>query len=272
MTDHESDVLLENPEPGVCIVRLNRPNKLNAVTLDSVRELRCVLEGIAADRDCRIVILTGAGRGFCAGQDLHAANTRYRDGAVSYGVAEKMVVQELFSGLVEQIRRMPQPVIAAVNGAAAGVGFALALAADIRIGSATVRFVPAAINLGITAGESGISYHLPRLIGASRAFDILLTGRHVDAQEAERIGLVSRLVEGDALLTEVLELARSIIAHSPFAVNQTKSLMWQNLDAPDLHTALELENRTQVLAASTSDYREAVSAFVERRRPVFTGS
>lgn len=272
MTNAESVLLFDNTEPGVCVVRLNRPNKLNALTLDMVRELRSVLERIAVDRDCRIVVLTGAGRGFCAGQDLHASSTRNSDDTRPYGVPEKFITQELFSGLIEQIRRMPQPVIAAVNGVAAGAGMALALAADIRIATPAASFVPAAINLGLTSGESGVSYHLPKLIGASRAFEILLTGRKVGAHEAERIGLVSSLFEENVLYEGGRALARSIIAHSPFAVTQTKSLMWQTLEAADLHAALELENRAQILAASTNDYREAIKAFIEHRKPIFTGS
>jgi enoyl-CoA hydratase len=184
---------------------------------------------------------------------------------------ERLFWQEQFAGMGERIRAMPQVVIAAVNGPCAGVGLAIALAADVRIIARSARFLVAAVRLGLTAGESGISYLLPRLIGASRAFDIMLTGRPVESDEAERIGLCALRVDDGNLLAEAEAYARRVLANSPFAVRHTKRVMWENLDAPSYRAALELENRSQILASMTEDYKEATAAFTEKRPPAFKG-
>ena len=165
---------------------------------------------------------------------------------------------------------LPWP-LALACAASALAGMALALAADIRLASRSARFLNAAVRLGLTAGESGMSYMLPRLIGAARAFEILITGRPVDAEEAERIGLVARLVDDFALLADAEALARQILENSPFATKHTKRLIWQNLDAPSFAAAVELENRTQMLASLTDDYKEATAAFTDRRPAQFKG-
>jgi enoyl-CoA hydratase len=165
---------------------------------------------------------------------------------------------------------MPQLVVAAVNGPAVGAGMAIALSSDVRLIAPSARFLVAAVRIGLSGGESGLSYLLPRMIGASRAFDILLTGRAIDAEEAERIGLCVRIVEGDALIDAALDYARTVLANSPFSVRHTKRMMWDNLDLSH-EAALELENRTQILATMTRDYDEAVAAFTEKRPPSFQG-
>jgi enoyl-CoA hydratase len=165
---------------------------------------------------------------------------------------------------------MPQVVIAAVNGPAVGAGMALALSSDVRFVVPKARFLVAAVRIGLSAGESGVSYLLPRLIGASRAFDILLTGREIGAEEAERIGLARAIVEPEALLDEAIGYARMVLANSPFSIAHTKRLMWDNLDQ-SYGQAIELENRTQILATTTHDYGEAVAAFVGKRPPRFEG-
>ena len=215
------------------------------------------------------MIITGAGRGFCSGQDVAAADARNRTNPS--GVVERMFWQEQFSGMGQRIRAMPQVVIAAVNGPAVGAGMAIALAADVRVAARSARFLNAAVRLGLTAGESGISYHLPRLIGASRAFEIMLTGRPIEAEEAERIGLCARLVEDGQVVNEAVAFARTVLANSPFGVAHTKRVMWENLDAPSYAAALELENRAQILASLTDDYKEATAAFAEKRPPKFKG-
>jgi enoyl-CoA hydratase len=260
---------LEARDPEVLILRLNRPRQLNAFTRESVGQFNEVLDEIAKDKRCRAVIITGTGRGFCSGQDVAAADSRNRAGGS--GLVERLFWQEQFAGMGERIHALPQVVIAAVNGPCAGVGLAVALAADVRIISHSARFLVAAIRLGLTAGESGISYLLPRLIGASRAFDIMLTGRPVESEEAERIGLCALRVEDGKLLVEAEAYARRILANSPFAVSHTKRVMWENLDAPSYRAALELENRAQILASMTEDYKEATAAFTEKRPPVFKG-
>jgi enoyl-CoA hydratase len=171
----------------------------------------------------------------------------------------------------ERLRSMPRVVIAAVNGPCAGAGLALALAADIRIAARSARFLVASVRLGLTAGESGITYFLPRLLGASRAFEIMLTGRPVDAPEAERLGLCTQLVEDGAAVGAALALAKTILANSPFSIAHTKRLMWENLDAASFRAAIELENRSQILASLTDDYKEATAAFTEKRAPAFRG-
>src|SRR3546814_404020 len=176
MSDIPADttILIERPAEQVRLICLNRPERLNALTREMVRDLNDALDSLAADEDCRVVIITGAGRGFCSGQDVMAADARNRTNPS--GVVERMYWQEQFSGIGQRMRAMPQVVIAAVNGPAVGAGMAIALAADVRIAARSARFLNAAVRLGLTAGESGISYFLPRLIGEARRFDIMPTG------------------------------------------------------------------------------------------------
>lgn len=270
MTDgSEASILIEEVDDAIVVIRLNRPLRLNALTREMVAELNEALDAMAGRREIRAVILTGSGRGFCAGQDVAAADARNR--VAPSGLVERYYWQEQFAGMVERIHAMPQIVIAAVNGPCAGAGMALALAADIRLASRSARFLNAAVRLGLTAGESGMSYFLPRLIGAARAFEIMITGRTVEAEEAERIGLVARLTDDDALLAEAEAMARQILANSPFATEHTKRVIWQNIDAPSFTAAIELENRAQILASMTEDYKEATAAFTDRRPPKFQG-
>jgi enoyl-CoA hydratase len=263
-------LLIEDPKPGLRVVRLNRPEVMNALVIEMVEEINATFAAIARDPSCRVVIITGSGRGFCSGQDMNVANQR--NTTTPSTLPERLSRQERFSGMAAGIRACPQPVIAAVNGPAAGAGMAIALAADIRLCSPNAKFLVAAVKIGLSAGESGLSYHLPRLIGMSRAAEILLTGRPVDAAEAERIGLVNRVVESADLLPAATAIADQIIANSPFSVAHTKRMMWENVDADSLGKALDLENRTQILAGSTNDYKEATRAFVEKRPPNYTGT
>jgi len=262
-------LLLDRLEPGIALITLNRPSRLNALTREMVADLNTLIETLSAEQSCRAVVLTGAGRGFCSGQDLEASNERNQAG--SSGAMEKLFWQEQFAGMGMRLRAMPQVVIAAVNGPAVGAGMAIALSADIRIASPAARFLVAAVKIGLTGGESGISYLLPRLIGASRAFDILLTGRSIEAAEAEQSGLIRPLCTPEALLDEAVAHARLILANSPYSVARTKQLMWENLDASSYAAAIAAENRAQILGTMTEDYREATSAFMEKRAPRYTG-
>lgn len=264
-----ADILIDRPLDGVTRITLNRPDTLNALTRSMVGEFNSALDDVAEDPDCRVVIVTGAGRGFCSGQDMRAAADRQKPGVSS--IVDKMGWQGRFAGMAQRMRRIPQPVICAVNGVAAGAGMAITLGADIRLGTPATRFLVAAIRIGLSGGESGISYHLPRWIGAARAFEVLLTGRPIEAEEALQTGLILRMVEPDALADAALDQARAILANSPFAVAQTKRVMWRNLDASSLDIALDIENPTQIVAGATADYREALSAFGEKRPPRFTG-
>ena len=213
-----------------------------------------------------MVVLTGAGRGFCAGLDLHGyGGTRVRPRRAEAGFA----TQKEIASLVPRLRSLPQPVIAAVNGPAAGGGLALALASDVRLAAASARFNVAFVRLGLSGCDIGVSWLLPRLLGASRAWELMLTGRIIDAAEADRIGLVLRTVPDDRLLDEALATARLIAANSPWGVRMTKEVMWSQLEVGSLQAGIDLENRTQILSSFTGDMREAVAAFLEKRPPRF---
>ena len=265
----ETAIILEDIGSDITVVQLNRPSRLNALTREMVDELNAAFDEIARRAEVRVVILTGSGRGFCSGQDVAAADERNR--TAPSGLVERLYWQERFAGMVKRIRAMPQVVIAAVNGPCAGAGLALALASDIRIADRSAQFLNAAVRLGLSAGETGMSYMLPRLIGAARAFEILITGRSVSAEEAERIGLVAGLSDSETLMDDALAMAGDITRNSPFSTSHTKRIIWENLDAPSFQAALELENRTQILASMTDDYKEATAAFTEKRPPNFTG-
>ena len=270
MTDDARLLRVESPASGVRLCTLNRPEALNAISPALLAELRATLAALRDDAECRVVVITGAGRGFCAGLDLmNASETRRDESALS--IQSRLQAQETFSGLVAAVRALPQPVIAAVNGPAAGAGFALALAAEVRIAAESARFLNGAIRLGLSGAECGMSYLLPRLIGTGAAFDVMLTGRSVDSAEALQMGIVSRVVPDDGLIKTALEIARTIAAHSPFALEMTKRVVWSNVDAPSFEAAIELENRTQVMTGMTEDCREAMLAFAEKREPVFRG-
>ena len=268
MTDAVLSSVLERPEPGIAVLRLNRPDRLNALEVPGVRLIHDQLDEVARDGSVRVLILTGAGKGFCAGLDLKAMQ---EGGAASRTVREHDELQTLFANLALRLRSLEAAVIAAVNGVAVGAGMAMTLAADIRLAASTASFHIGAVKIGITAGECGISYHLPRLVGASRAFEVMLTGRPVAADEALRIGLVADVVEPAQLMDRAFACAHQILGNSPYATRHTKRLMWANLDAPSLQAAIELENHAQVLGLMTEDFHEATSAFAQKRKPVFTG-
>jgi enoyl-CoA hydratase len=166
---------------------------------------------------------------------------------------------------------MPQPIVAAVNGAASGGGLALALASDVRIAATSARFNVAFVRIGLSGCDIGVSWLLPRLVGASRAFELLLTGRFVDAAEADRIGLVARVVDDTEVVASARETAELIVANSPFGVRMTKEVMWSQLEIGSLQAGIDLENRTQVLSSFAGDLEEAMAAFLEKRPPNFTG-
>jgi enoyl-CoA hydratase len=242
---------LDRPDDGVVVVRLNRPERLNAINEVMQTELGGALGDLAADRSVRAVVLTGAGRGFCAGIDMRDFGANVPEATAP--ALDRMRFQEGMAALAEGVRRLPQPVIAAVNGPCVGAGFALCLAADIRICSAEASFGNAAILLGLSGAEMGMSYHLPRIVGTSVAADWMLTGRTVSAAEADRRGLVSEIVEPDRLLERATELASLIARLAPFGVQLTKRALQVNTDAASLSSALELENRNQVLSHATEE-------------------
>lgn len=257
---------LERPEPGIAVLTLNRPDRLNAMTREMFDELMAVPLALKPELDLRALIITGAGRGFCAGYDLDNVHE-----ITELGIREFLRFQELATGGLAAIRALPVPVIMAVNGAAAGGGLALALSGDIRLASPDAKFNAAFVKIGLSCGELGSSWTLTRLVGPGRAAEICYTGRFVGAEEAERIGLVNRVVPGESLLEEAIELARSIAANSPGGVQLSKRAMQANLEIGSYAAALELENRGQALLTRGEDMPEALAAFKEKRAPQYSG-
>jgi enoyl-CoA hydratase len=260
-------MLVERPREGIARVTLNRPDRLNALSWPMVDEFLDLMAALGDDESLRAIVLTGAGRGFCAGLDL-----KQRDDALGgdddvYTVYRR---QEKIGALATTLRRIPHPVIAAVNGPAAGGGFAIALACDIRLCAPEASFHASFVRIGLSAGDAGVSYLLPRVIGLGLASELMLTGGAVDADEAARIGLVNRVVSAGELGQAALEVAERIAANSPFGVWMTKKVLERNVDAPGLDAAVELENRTQALATRTEDMTEALAAFREKRPANFS--
>lgn len=259
-------VTAELLEAGILQLTMNRPKSMNALSMQHIADLSEALEYIAADRECRVVILTGSGKAFCAGADLKES-----DGApgtedmTQLGLVYK--TQEYLAALMLKIRELQKPVIAAINGVAVGGGFAISLASDIRVASQAAAFGSVFIKVGLSSCDVGTSYLLPRIVGASRAAELMLTGRVFDASEAERIGLVHRVVAPDQLLPAALDTARQIASNNEYGVWMTKQGLAANLDAPSLRHAMELENRTQVLGYFTGNMEEAMQAFAEGRNP-----
>jgi enoyl-CoA hydratase len=264
-------VLRTDPEPGIALLTLSRPERLNAMSTELVADLHEVLAEVGADRSVRVVVLTGAGRGFCAGLDLKDTSAR-TEAAESRGgrAAAGMAGQQQIASLVPRLRSLRQPVVAAVNGAASGGGLALALASDVRVAAASARFNVAFIRVGLSGCDIGVSWLLPRLIGASAAFELLLTGRLIDAEEALRIGLVGRVVPDGEVVGAAMGIAREIAANSPMGVWMTKEVMWSQLEVGSLQAGIDLENRTQILTSFNGDMVEAMTAFLEKRPAVFT--
>lgn len=254
--------LFEEIEPQVGLITLNRPEKLNAMNREMVEELDELFTMLAKDDSLRVVILTGQGRGFCSGADLSEAGSN--SAAVSNPESFLRLVQERYAGLISGLRNIPQPVIAAVNGPAAGGGMALALGADIRLASPEAYFVASFINIGLSGGEMGSSYLLPRLIGLSRAAEILLTGRKVLAHEAERMGLVSKVVDHEKLVQEALIYARMMINKSVGGLKLTKKVLDHNLETASLASALEVENRNQVLMIFSGAFHDRIESFSKK--------
>ena len=261
-------LLVDRVGPGVQVVSLNRPEELNAMTAELCEALHAELRAVAADRSCRALVLTGAGRAFCVGLDLHGYG---RAPAYDGGDAarDRLATQEHMSTLLLALRDLPQPVIAAVNGPAAGFGFALTLGCDLRFAAREAVFRAAFINIGVSNCDMGTSWLLPRLIGASRSHELMLTARRVGADEALRIGLVADVVEQEALLDRSLQAATQIAALAPWGVRLTKRGMWTALEIPSEQAAIAFEDRQQIMATFGEAPAEAIAAFLEKRTAEF---
>lgn len=270
VTAQNEYVLVDRPRPDVALVTLNRPERMNSMAFDVMVPLKAVLEELRYDNSVRVVVLTGAGRGFSSGADHKSAGSvPHVAGLTRPTYALRSM--EILDDVILALRRLHQPVIAAVNGAAIGGGLCLALACDVRVAAAGAYFRAAGINNGLTASELGLSYLLPRAIGSSRAFEIMLTGRDVDAQEAERIGLVSSVVAEEPLLDTCYAMADRMAAFSRPGIELTKRTLWSGLDAASLEGHMQAEGLGQLFVRLlTANFEEAVAARAEKRSPVFT--
>lgn len=244
-------------------VTLNRPDRLNALTHESLAELNDYFERLHHDYSVRVVVLRGAGRAFCAGLDLKAAE----GGTRSRSTDEALQSQREFSLLPMRMRRCPQPVIGLIHGHAAGGGFSIALACDVRIAAEGAKMNAAFIKIGLSGCEMGASYHLPRLVGTSVAAELLYTGRFIDAQRALRVGLVSEVVPPEQLEAAGEALAADMLATAPLGLRLSKEAFWANVDGNDLQSAIALEDRNQVLTVANGDLAEGMRAFLEKRPP-----
>ena len=263
-----STVEIESVGESVRIVRLNRPERLNALSIDMAIELDRRLAEVAADNLVRVVILTGAGRAFCSGLDLkdygiipnidHLSVHRIASRSMGY-----------YSQLTRRLRSIPQPVIAAVNGPAFGGGMCLTLGADLRIAADSTEFNATGIVNGLTSAEMGAGWVVPRLIGAANSNDLLLTGRRIDAAEALRIGLVSRVVPDGTVLDEAIDMANAMSKFSHHGLEATKQSLWVEQEISSLHAAIEFEDRNQLMAGFTDNLPEAIRAFDQGREPVY---
>ncbi len=246
---------IERPDPGIVRIVLDRPDRLNALNFDLVGDLHDALDLVSRDDACKVVVLTGRGRAFCSGLDLKDWGTLPPVGAHPHRTAGS-TGQSFMSSLASHVRATPQIIIAAVNGPAFGGGFALSLACDLRVAGRSASFCSAFIRTGLTGTDIGISYFLPRLVGAAHAFDLMVTGRTVGADEARAMGIVSQVFEDERLDAESLGIARTVAGYTSAGLRMTKEVMWANLDAPNLEACLAVENRNQDLAGRTDEVRE----------------
>ncbi len=260
---------IESPRPHTTIIRMNRPERMNSMAFELMVPLAEAFDQVDEDNDTTCVILTGTGAGFCSGADTRDSMPPPNiEGMTLSRIATKAM--STLSDLVPRMRKMNKPVIAAINGAAIGGGMCLTLGADIRIAGESAYFRAAGINNGLTANELGLSFLLPRAIGATRAFELMLSGRDVSATEAAEIGLVSTTVPDDRLIEEALDLADQINGWSTQGVALTKRLMWAGLETNSLQAAIEMESHTQLyVRLTTKNFEEATKARAEGRAPNF---
>jgi enoyl-CoA hydratase len=243
-------------------VTLNRPERLNALNRKLIHELRQYFTAAYWARDFRVIVLRGAGQNFCAGLDLKDFSTEKNS-----GTGTGLTRQREISEIVIAMRRCPQPIIALVDGAASGGGFALALASDIRIATDSTRMNAAFIKVGLSACDIGVSYFLPRMIGSSVASELLLTGRFLDARRAAGLGLVSQVVSREALEAQARLLVQEMLATTPLGLRLTKDALNYSIDAAGLEAVVAMEDRNQVLCGQGEDFAEGIAAFLQKRAP-----
>jgi enoyl-CoA hydratase/carnithine racemase len=261
--------LLIEHEDGLDRVTLNRPESLNALDPSLIDALNTYFQGLQRNRDTRVVLLKGAGNNFCAGLDLKHAMKRRAGQQEPPGVTESLDSQRRIADIVMLMRRCPQPIITLIRGAAAGGGFALALASDIRIATKSARMNCAFIKLGLGGCDIGTSYFLPRLVGVSVASELILTGRFIGAERALAVGLVSEVVAEDALEAAAEPYVDAMLTASPVGLRLSKECLNMSVDAPSLEAAIAMEDRNQVLCSRSEDFNEGIRAFLEKRKPVY---
>jgi enoyl-CoA hydratase len=253
---------------GIGQLTLNRPDRLNAINMEMLDELYALFMDLQNNDDIRVVIITGAGRGFCSGADIKDDALAGEEGLKLFANSAIHIekVQRKYSRIIIAMRRIPQPIIAAVNGASAGGGFSMALASDIIFANSKAAFTASFVNIGLSGGELGTSYFLPRMVGISKASEILMTGRTVYADEAEQIGLISRQVKDEELLNEALKTAGVLLGKSRLGLKFTKEAIRLNINAPSLEAAVELEDRNQSICCCSPDFFEAVISFANKEK------
>tara|TARA_R110002110_G_scaffold266669_1_gene482393 strand:- start:783 stop:1613 length:831 start_codon:yes stop_codon:yes gene_type:complete len=258
--DGSYETLLVDHKEGVDWLTLNRPESLNSMSRTMMLELQHYFGALYVNQSVRVVVLQGAGRGFCAGLDLK--EDRADEGM---GPVTGMRVQRRVSEIMMRMRRAPQPIISLINGPASGGGFGLTLASDIRIATPEARMNAAFIRIGLTACDVGVSYFLPRLVGSSVASELMLTGNFIDAERALAVGLISKIVSKDELQDAGSQMAADILRNSPLGVRLTKDCLNFSVDANSLESVIAMEDRQQILVAQTGDMKEGVRAFMEKR-------
>ena len=268
-------------DDGIGILSLNRPNNLNAMSFQMIEDLHEIFDHLMINLDCRVVILRGEGRLFSAGLDIKEAPLsqkrkipeEYKNKFFFLDAPEvikrKIYAQSRVGQIITKMRKISQPIIGLIHGAASGAGFAFIMASDMRIASKNAKFNNAFIKLGFSGSDMGSSYFLPRQIGMSRAAEILYTGRFFDAEEAEQIGFVVKVVKEEELLDAGIELASSLLTKSPLGLRMTKEAINFTMDAPSLETLIQIENRTQMLCSVSKDVMEGIQAFFEKRNPQY---
>src|SRR5215211_6254457 len=256
--------LYEQDEHGIATITLNRPERLNALTFEVYRELTDTFAALRDERDVRVVVLTGAGRAFCSGGDVHdiigELFSRDMEGLLEF---TRMTCE-----LIQNMRALPKPVIASLNGTTAGAGACIALASDIRIAAPSAKIAFLFVRVGLSGADMGAAYLLPRVVGLAKATEMLYTGDFVSAEEAERIGLYNRVVAPEELAQVTRDYAQRMARGPAFALAKTKEMLNRELDM-NLETALESEAQAQAICMQHPDYREAYKAFVAKRDAKF---
>jgi enoyl-CoA hydratase len=262
-----SDLVTVEQRGQIALVTLNRPDYLNALSASMTAAITDTFRMLHRHRPTRAIVLNGAGRGFCAGADLSGEPDPPPDSEDRGPVGRTLRTQQQLSDMILAVHECDKPVVAAIHGAAVGGGLALSLASDLRVATKDARFGAVFHNIGLSACDVGVSYFLPRIVGATAASELMLTGRLFSGEEAEGFGMLNRLVDGDDVITPAIELAEAVVSNSEFGVEMTKRGMWIAIDSPTLRHAIEIENRTQVLGTFTGNTAEGMKAFMAKRPP-----